>query len=51
MLDHADLAARPVVGIGFGLPAPVDHEAGRVLGRSIMSGWGDYDIRGRLRRS
>lgn len=51
MISHADLGATPVAGIGFGLPAPVDYEAGRVLGWSIMSGWDDYDIRGHLRRT
>ncbi|WNI14244.1 ROK family transcriptional regulator [Actinacidiphila sp. ITFR-21] len=51
MIGHADLGDKPVAGIGFGLPAPVDYEAGRVLGWSIMSGWDDYDIRGHLRRT
>ncbi|MGW3287301.1 ROK family protein [Streptomyces sp. NPDC001002] len=51
MIGHAGLADRPVAGIGFGLPAPVDYEAGKVLGWSIMSGWDDYDIRGHLRQN
>ncbi|MFI0898157.1 ROK family protein [Streptomyces sp. NPDC020983] len=51
MIEQAGLAAKPVAGIGFGLPAPVDYEAGRVLGWSIMSGWDGYDIRGHLRRT
>jgi predicted NBD/HSP70 family sugar kinase len=41
---------REVLGIGLGLPAPVDHERGRVVGPSIMTGWDDFDIRGWLRR-
>ncbi|MFE4663650.1 ROK family protein [Streptomyces sp. NPDC056716] len=51
LITQAGLDGRPVAGIGFGLPAPVDHEAGKVLGWSIMSGWDDYDIRGHLRRT
>jgi len=51
MIEQAGLGGKPVAGIGFGLPAPVDYEAGRVLGWSIMSGWDDYDIRGHLRRT
>ncbi|CAM5763284.1 sugar kinase [Labrys miyagiensis] len=39
-----------VVGIGVGLPAPVDHGAGRVVGPSIMTGWDDFDIRAWLHR-
>ncbi|MET8829046.1 ROK family transcriptional regulator [Streptomyces sp. NPDC004610] len=51
LIRDAGLGDRPVAGIGFGLPAPVDYEAGKVLGWSIMSGWDDYDIRGHLRRT
>ncbi|WP_328915279.1 MULTISPECIES: ROK family transcriptional regulator [unclassified Streptomyces] len=51
MIGNAGLADKAVAGIGLGLPAPVDYEAGRVLGWSIMSGWDDYDIRGHLRRT
>ena len=39
-----------LVGIGLGLPAPVDYEAGQVQGWSIMSGWDGYDIRATLGR-
>ncbi|MEW2520807.1 hypothetical protein [Actinacidiphila alni] len=39
MLDHADLAARPVTGIGFGLPAPVGHEI--ICRRSLTLPSGD----------
>ncbi|GAB0119649.1 ROK family transcriptional regulator [Acidisoma sp. 7E03] len=33
-----------VLGVGLGLPAPVDHTAGRVVGPSVMPGWDDFDI-------
>ncbi|WP_413988908.1 ROK family protein [Labrys okinawensis] len=39
-----------VLGIGIGLPAPVDHEGGRVVGPSVMTGWDDFDIRPWLQR-
>ncbi|MCW2870848.1 MAG: hypothetical protein JWL99_2168 [Streptomyces oryziradicis] len=51
MIDQAGLGDKPVAGIGLGLPAPVDYDAGKVLGWSIMSGWDGYDIRGHLRRT
>lgn len=50
MMSQADLGDKPVAGVGLGLPAPVDYDAGRVLGWSIMSGWDGYDIRGHLRQ-
>ena len=37
-----------VLGIGLGLPAPVDHAGGRVVGPSVMPGWDDFDICGCL---
>jgi predicted NBD/HSP70 family sugar kinase len=51
MIGQADLGGTPVAGIGLGLPAPVDYDAGTVLGWSIMSGWDGYDIRGHLRQT
>lgn len=50
-IGEARLEDRPVAGFGLGLPAPVDYDAGQVLGWSIMSGWDGYDIRGHLQRS
>ncbi|MCB8882803.1 ROK family protein [Acidisoma cellulosilytica] len=40
--------ARDVLGIGLGLPAPVDHAGGRIVGPSVMPGWDDFDICGCL---
>ena len=48
LVADADHAAGSLVGIGFGLPAPVDYLAGKVVGWSIMSGWDGFDIRGHL---
>lgn len=35
-----------IVGIGLGLPAPVDFASGRVTGPSVMTSWDDYDVPG-----
>ncbi|WP_127503019.1 ROK family transcriptional regulator [Actinoplanes solisilvae] len=51
LIAQLDLGHRPIAGLGLGLPAPVDYEAGQVRGWSVMSGWEGYDIRGHLRRS
>lgn len=51
LIGQLELDQTPVAGFGLGLPAPVDYEAGRVRGWSIMSGWEGYDIRRHLRRS
>ncbi|MFI9627366.1 ROK family protein [Streptomyces sp. NPDC052042] len=49
VIRDAGAEGKPVAGIGLGLPAPVDYEAGHVLGWSIMTGWDNYDIRAHLR--
>ncbi|WP_344106295.1 ROK family protein [Myceligenerans crystallogenes] len=33
-----------LVGIGIGLPGPVDHRTGRPVNPPIMPGWGDSDV-------
>ncbi|SDS32651.1 Sugar kinase of the NBD/HSP70 family, may contain an N-terminal HTH domain [Paraoerskovia marina] len=37
-----------VVGLGLGLPGPVDHTRGRPVNPPIMPGWDDVDVPGRL---
>ncbi len=37
-----------VLGIGIGLPAPVDYANGRVVGPSVMVGWDNFEIRQHL---
>ncbi|MCY1136962.1 ROK family protein [Actinoplanes sp. Pm04-4] len=51
LIVQQGLEQTAVAGFGLGLPAPVDYEAGRVMGWSVMSGWEGYDIRRHLRRS
>lgn len=50
LLKRIGRGSKDVLGIGLGLPAPVDHEGGRVVGPSVMTGWDDFDIRVWLRR-
>ncbi|GHS88894.1 sugar kinase [Actinomycetota bacterium] len=38
-----------LVGIGVGLPGPVEHETGRPVNPPIMPGWDGYDVPARLR--
>jgi predicted NBD/HSP70 family sugar kinase len=38
-----------VLGVGLGLPAQIDFEAGQVVAPSLMTGWEGFDIRGWLR--
>ena len=49
LLDKAGRTKREVLGIGLGMPAPVDYDAARVFGPSVMLGWDDFDIRGWMR--
>jgi predicted NBD/HSP70 family sugar kinase len=39
-----------VLGIALGMPAPVDYAAAKVYGPSVMLGWDDFDIRGRMEK-
>jgi predicted NBD/HSP70 family sugar kinase len=49
LLEKVGRSKREVLGIGLGLPAPVDYEAARIFGPSVMLGWDDFDIRGWMR--
>lgn len=44
----ADETRSPVVGLGIGVPGPVDVSTGRPTRPPIMPGWDDYPIRERL---
>ncbi len=46
LLDAAGHNQREILGIGLGLPAPVDFAAGRVTGPSVMTGWDNFDVSG-----
>lgn len=45
LLGAAGKAASDVIGIGIGLPAPVDYANGRVVGPSVLVGWDNFEIR------
>lgn len=38
----------PVVGVGVGLPGPVEYATGRPISPPIMPGWDEYPVRSRL---
>ncbi|MBX5272692.1 ROK family protein [Rhizobium sp. NLR17b] len=48
LLAATGKGATDVIGIGIGLPAPVDYANGRVVGPSVLVGWDNFDIRGHL---
>jgi glucokinase len=39
-----------LIGIGIGLPGPVEFSTGRPSNPPIMPGWHEYDVRGRLQQ-
>ena len=45
LLKQARRGKGELLGIGLGLPAPVDHASGRVSGPSVMTGWDGFDVR------
>lgn len=46
LLGEVDRTAADVLGIGIGLPGPVEFAAGRPVNPPIMPGWDGYDVRG-----
>ena len=40
-----------LIGVGVGLPGPVEHSTGRPTNPPIMPGWNGYDVPGRLGRA
>jgi predicted NBD/HSP70 family sugar kinase len=46
VLEDAGKATRDVLGIGIGLPGPVEFAEGRAVSPPIMPGWDGYDVRG-----
>ena len=43
VLDEADVDRARVIGVGMGLPAPIDRETGAVRAASILPGWVGVD--------
>jgi predicted NBD/HSP70 family sugar kinase len=51
LLDRAGRTLDTVMGIGIGLPGPVEFASGQAVLPPIMPGWDRYDVRGRLEAS
>ena len=48
LLDAAGRLPEEVMGVGIGLPGPVEFSTGKAVLPPIMPGWDGYDVRGRL---
>ncbi|MGI9606834.1 MAG: ROK family protein [Acidimicrobiales bacterium] len=46
LLVEASMPRQDIVGIGIGLPGPVEFAEGRPVSPPIMPGWDGYDVRG-----
>jgi len=44
MLDLTGRTAQDLIGVGIGVPGPVEHSSGRPKRPPIMPGWDDYDV-------
>ncbi|MET8558420.1 ROK family protein [Streptomyces sp. NPDC004959] len=51
LLKDAGLDPAAVCGIGVAVPGPVDSASGTLVDPPIMSGWGGFDLSGRLARA
>ncbi len=51
LLAEANLPAEKLIGIGMGLPGPVEFATGRPTSPPIMPGWDGYDVPAHLRRT
>ncbi|MEV5069227.1 ROK family transcriptional regulator [Microbacterium sp. LMI12-1-1.1] len=44
LLEQRGIAASAVVGVGIGVPGPVEHSTGRPTNPPIMPGWDRFDV-------
>jgi predicted NBD/HSP70 family sugar kinase len=44
MLELTGRTAEDLIGVGIGLPGPVEHSSGRPMRPPIMPGWDNYDV-------
>jgi predicted NBD/HSP70 family sugar kinase len=51
LLSSAGHAREHLVGVGVGLPGPVEHSTGRPVLPPIMPGWDHYDVPGHISRA
>jgi predicted NBD/HSP70 family sugar kinase len=50
LLTEAGREAKDLLGVGVGLPGPVEHASGRPVNPPIMPGWNGFDVQGNLHR-
>lgn len=51
LLDADEVRGLPLVGVGIGLPGPVEHSTGRPYNPPIMPGWDRFDVPGYVQRT
>lgn len=51
LLDSPAAAGTPLLGIGLGVPGPVEHSSGRPTNPPIMPGWDRFDVPGYVQRT
>jgi len=49
LLARHELSIDDVIGVGIGLPGPVEHSTGRPINPPIMPGWDQFDVPGFVR--
>ncbi|PWV52131.1 MULTISPECIES: ROK family transcriptional regulator [Nocardiopsis] len=49
LLESAGRATGDLLGVGVGLPGPVQHSTGRAVNPPIMPGWDGFDVSGHVR--
>ncbi|MET9712149.1 ROK family transcriptional regulator [Nocardiopsis alba] len=50
LLGTAGRGTDELLGLGLGLPGPVEHSAGRAVNPPIMPGWDHFDVSGHVER-
>ncbi len=48
LISEAGRSVHDLVGVGVGLPGPVEHSTGRPVNPPIMPGWDGFDVQGYL---
>ena len=51
LLEQANRKPSELIGIGIGLPGPVEHSSGRPMRPPIMPGWDGYNVPAHVRRA
>lgn len=49
LLEQAGRAAADLIGVGIGLPGPVEYSTGRPTNPPIMPGWDGFDVKSHVR--